>query len=66
MRMEELPIAVKATVARLPKPVGADYPFGVQVDFASDADRTRFARFWTACRLQNRRDRGELVVRRGA
>lgn len=58
---DDQPMEVVATVARIPNPrEGGVYPLGVQVEFGGDGDRTRFARFWTACRLQNRREEGAL------
>ncbi len=58
---DDKPMSLKATVARIFKPrPGGVYPLGVMVEFEGDADRTRFARFWTACRLQNRREEGAL------
>lgn len=58
---DDKPLSLQARVARIPNPrEGGVYPLGVQVGFANDADLTRFARFWTACLLQTRREDGAL------
>jgi len=54
-------IPLTATVARIPNPrEGGVYPLGVTVQFDVEKDLTRFARFWTACRLQSRREEGAI------